>query len=614
MIRDQYIITGIIFLMNFLSFRGLSGIVKTELSEKASLIRKLLVRMQNFILGGGMKMNAQERYDLWKKNIPADSPLYAELVQMEGDEKLIRECFYQEIVFGTAGLRGICGAGTNRMNEYTVGRATQGIADYIIKSGADVSRGLAIAYDCRYFSREFSELAASIMAGNGIKAYLFPDMRPTPELSFAIRKLGCISGINMTASHNPKEYNGYKVYWSDGAQISGQVSDGMLEEIQKLDFFDEFKRMPLDEARQKGLIVMLGEEMDRDYLDYVEGMSQFPDEVLDKSVGIVYTPLNGAGSIPVKTVLTEMGYTDFHIVPEQADPDPEFTTVGYPNPEDPKGFELAEKLGKETGAEVLIATDPDSDRMAIEVLKEDGEYHFLNGNQTGAMLIAYMAEGMRQSGKLAPKAMLIKSIVTGDMGAAIAKSYGIDVFETLTGFKNICGKIPELEEKGYQYFFGYEESIGCAPGEAVRDKDGVCAAMLISEMAAWYKKKGMTLADGLEELYRKYGYFREAQVSLVKEGAEGAELIRRMMERFRGNMPDELGPFRIVRTIDYLHGFKDIPASNVLRFDLDDGSWFAVRPSGTEPKIKFYYYAVAESAGEADHRVEEMKKAVEFLG
>ena len=558
-------------------------------------------------------MDARERYELWLEKLPAGDPLRAELEAVADNAGEINDRFYQEIVFGTAGLRGICGAGTNRMNALTVGRATQGIANYILASGVDPLKGLAVAYDCRYFSKEFSELVASIMAGNGIKCYLFPSMRPTPELSFAIRKLGCISGVNMTASHNPKEYNGYKVYWSDGAQISGDVSDGMLSEIQKLDFFDEFKKMPLEEAKEKGLVVMIGDEMDRAYLDYVEGMSQHPAEELDRNVCIVYTPLNGAGSIPVRTVLTEMGYTNFHIVPEQEMPDPEFTTVGYPNPEDPRGFELSEKLGSEVGAEVLIATDPDSDRMAIEVLGEDGKYHFMNGNQTGAMLIAYMAEGMKEAGKLPAKAALIKSIVTGDMGATIARDYGIEVFQALTGFKNICGKIHDVYDKGYSYFFGYEESIGCAPGEAVRDKDGVCCAMLIAEMAAWYRKKGMSMTDALNALYEKYGYFSEDQVSLVREGAEGAALIGRIMDAFRDGKPQSFGSFKVEKTTDYINGYEDIPASNVLRFDLGEGTWFAMRPSGTEPKIKFYYYSVADTKEKSAETVEEMKEAVDAL-
>ncbi|MBR2527477.1 MAG: phospho-sugar mutase [Blautia sp.] len=558
-------------------------------------------------------MKAMEVYSEWLKKLDPADPLAQELQAIKSDEKEINERFYQEIVFGTAGLRGICGAGTNRMNRLTVGRATQGIANYILASGVDPLKGVAIAYDCRYHSQEFSELAACILAGNGIKAYLFPDLRPTPELSFAIRKLDCVSGINMTASHNPKEYNGYKVYWSDGAQISGAVSDGMLREIQKLDFFDTFPALSIEEAIQKGLIVMIGEEMDKEYLDYVKSMRQHTDDELDLGVSLVYTPLNGAGAIPVRRVLTDLGFTGFHLVPEQEMPDPEFTTVGYPNPEDPKAFALAQKLGKETGAEVLIATDPDSDRMAIEVRGKDGEYQFLNGNQTGAMLIAYMAEGMKQSGKLPPKAALIKSIVTGDMGATIARDYGIRVYEALTGFKNICGRIPDANKDGYEYFFGYEESIGCAPGEAVRDKDGVCCAMLIAEMAAYYKKKGMSLMDALNQLYEKYGYFREAQVSLVREGATGAALIGRIMDAFRDGKPQEFGPFKVTKTTDYINGYEDIPASNVLRFDLGDGTWFAMRPSGTEPKIKFYYYAVADNEELAQSRVDEMKAAVDEL-
>ena len=559
-------------------------------------------------------MTANERYQLWMEKLDREDPMYAELEAISADEQEINERFYQEIVFGTAGLRGICAAGTNRMNTLTVGRATQGIANYILNSGADPEKGVAVAYDCRYHSKEFSELVASIMAGNGIRAYLFPEMRPTPELSFAIRRLSCISGVNMTASHNPKEYNGYKVYWSDGAQISGAISDGMLSEIQKLDFFDHFRSMPLEEAKEKGLVVMIGEEMDREYLDYVKSMSQHSPEELDRDVCIVYTPLNGAGAIPVRTVLTEMGYTNFHIVPEQEMPDPEFTTVGYPNPEDPKGFELSEKLGKEVGAEVLIATDPDSDRMAVEALFPDGEYHFLNGNQTGALLIAYMAEGMKQSGKLPEKPALIKSIVTGDMGAAIAKSYGIRIYEALTGFKNICGRIHDVEADGYRYFFGYEESIGSAPGEAVRDKDGVLSAMLVAEMAAYYKKKDMTLRDALWELYAKYGYFSEDQVSLVREGAAGAAVINRIMDAFRDGRPSGFGPFRVVKTTDYINGYEDIPASNVLRFDLDKkGLWFAMRPSGTEPKIKFYYYAEGGTKEESEGLVKDLRQAVDDL-
>ena len=556
-------------------------------------------------------MKAQDRYKEWLLKLKENDPMREELLQVQGNEAEITDRFWQDIVFGTAGLRGICGAGTSRMNALTVGRATQGIANYILKSGEDPMRGVAIAYDCRYHSKEFSELAASILAGNGIRVYLFPEMRPTPELSFAIRKLGCVSGVNMTASHNPKEYNGYKVYWSDGAQISGSVSEGMQAEITALDLFDEFTACPLEEAKKKDLVRMLGGEMDREYYEYVKNLSQHDAAELDQDVCIVYTPLNGAGAIPVRTVLSEMGYRNFHLVPEQEMPDPEFTTVGYPNPEDPKGFALAEELGKKVKAQVLIATDPDSDRMAIEIPDENGEFHFLNGNQTGALLIAYLAAGKKAAGCLGDHEALIKSIVTGDMGASIAISYGISVFEALTGFKNICGRIPELEEKGYTYFFGYEESIGCAPGEAVRDKDGVAAALLVSEMTAWYGKKGMTLRDALEGLYREYGYFSEDQVSIVRKGAEGAARIAHIMDVFRQESPRSFGPFTVRRITDYLHGWQDVPASNVLRFDLEEGTWFAMRPSGTEPKIKFYYYSVAQNHAGSKEKVAALRRAVE---
>ncbi|MCR5025527.1 MAG: phospho-sugar mutase, partial [Lachnospiraceae bacterium] len=508
-------------------------------------------------------------------------------------------------------LRGICGAGTNRMNELTVGRATAGLGDYIIKSGQDKTRGVVFAYDCRYHSKEFSYLAASILTAKGIKVYIFPSLRPTPELSFAIRELNAVSGINMTASHNPKEYNGYKVYFDDGAQISGEVSEGILSEIQKYSLFDKFEKMDIDEAEKKGLLVTLGDDMDRKYLDYVKSLSQREDPELDKTVGVVYTPLNGAGSIPLSKVMEERGFDNFFLVKEQKDPDPDFTTVPFPNPEDSRAFELAEKLGKEKNADVLIATDPDSDRMAVEIRGPEGKYIPLNGNQTGGMLINYMAESSKEKGKLPPKSAMIKSIVTGNFGKTICEAYGIAVYEALTGFKNICGRIPGIQEAGYTYFFGYEESIGCAPGEKVRDKDGISAGMLISEMAAYYKKKGISMYEALQDLYKKYGYFSEDQVSFVLKGKEGQEKINRIMDVFRKETPASFGDVKVSSVIDYLNGYKDIPASNVLIFYMEDGSWFAMRPSGTEPKIKFYFYAVDPENGEISaQNVEALKKAV----
>ena len=555
-------------------------------------------------------MNAEEKYQEWLDRLPEGDPMRQELLSIRGNVKEINDRFYQEIVFGTAGLRGICGAGTNRMNPLTVGRATQGIANYLKKSGEDLTRGVAVAYDCRHHSREYSELAAEILAGNGIRVWLFPSMRPTPELSFAVRELHTLSGINMTASHNPKEYNGYKVYQEDGAQISGEISDGILREIQALDLFDSFSRMPLEQGIREQIIRMIGEEMDRRYLDYAEGLKQRPDRELDRSVTVVYTPLNGAGSIPMETAARELGYENFVIVPEQKDPDPDFTTVGYPNPEDPKGFALAEKLGKKLHADLLIATDPDSDRMAVELPDGKGGFYPLNGNQTGAMLIAYMAESQKEAGTLPENAAMIKSIVTGDIGKTICESYGIRVFEALTGFKNICGVIPRLAKLGYRYFFAYEESIGCAPGEQVRDKDGIAAGLLMMEMAAYYRKKGMTLADALDGLYCRYGYFAERQVSLIRKGQTGAEEIARIMQRAREEKPDRFGDFQVAGVTDYIHGWEDIPAANVLKYRMENGDWFAMRPSGTEPKLKFYFYTRAESGQEAEQRVDRLRDAV----
>lgn len=556
-------------------------------------------------------MTAAEGYEYWLKNLEKSDSMYQELESIRNDAEEITDRFYQDIVFGTAGLRGICGAGRNRMNVLTVGRATRGIAEYILSSGEDPKRGVVIAYDCRYHSKEFSEMAAEILTGKGIRVYLFPSLRPTPELSYAIRMLGAVSGINMTASHNPKEYNGYKVYWKDGAQISGEISDGMLQKIEALDFFDSFSRLPLKEAEERGLLTMLGEEMDRSYLDYVKSLAQRDGDSLDKSVAIVYTPLNGAGSLPMEQLAKERGFTNFVLLPEQKDPDPDFSTVPYPNPEDPSAFAYSEKLGKEKGAEVLIATDPDADRMAIELSDGKGGYLFLNGNKTGALLIAYLAEARKEKGLLTEKEAMIKSIVTGDFGRAICEKNGIEVFESLTGFKNICGRIPELEEKGYQYFFGYEESIGCAAGEKVRDKDGISAAMLVMEMAAWLKKQKKSILDYLEELYQTYGYYEEGQVSLVLKGKEGQEQIGRIMEAFR-QTEKKIGSLEIEQLIDYQNGYEDIPPQNALKFLLTDGSWFAVRPSGTEPKIKFYYYSWDKDKKEkAQLRCRQMEEEVD---
>ena len=545
-------------------------------------------------------MNYREKYQMWLEKVPAEDPLHEELVALAGDEALMKEKFVNDMTFGTAGLRGILGAGTNCMNVYTVGRATQGIADFICEKGEEAKKkGVVIAHDPRHFSKEFSQLAAGILAEAGIRVYVFPDLRPTPELAYLIRVLGTVSGINITASHNPKEYNGYKAYWEDGCQVSAQIADGMTQKIMALDYFEDVKRGDYEAALADGRIVMLGEEYDRMYLDEVESLAIHSGDELSLDIPIVYTPLNGAGSIPFRRMMQDRGFTNFHIVKEQELPDPDFTTVGYPNPESPAAFKMSEELGHKVGAELLMATDPDSDRFAIELLGDDGEYVPLNGNQTGYLLVNYILEGRKSAGALPENGAMVKSIVTSSMSAEMAEAYGVKMFEALTGFKNICGRIPFLEENGYQYLFGYEESVGYAACPQIRDKDGISAGMLVAEAAAYYRKMGKTLWQVLEELYERYGFYAEDEPNLILKGLEGAERISRMMVSLRNNLPTEVAGYKVSKVIDYKNGYEDIPASNVLRFFLENGSWFAVRPSGTEPKIKFYFYTRQDSKEKA---------------
>lgn len=556
-------------------------------------------------------MNYQEMYKSWLESPAVDEDTKAELKALAGNDAEIEDRFYKSLEFGTAGLRGKLGAGTNRMNKYNIGKVTQGIANFIKSKGQDyMDRGLAIAYDCRHFSPEFATQVAEIMAANGIKSYLFPSLRPTPELSYAIRDLKTASGINITASHNPKEYNGYKVYWEDGAQVLDDIADAMTVEIDKIDIFTGVKSMPLEEAKAKGFVTMLGEEMDYKYLEMVKTLSIYDGDDIDKNATIVYTPLNGAGSVSVQRVLRERGFEGIHVVPEQEHPDPDFTTVGYPNPEDTKAFKYSEALGHKVGAELLLATDPDSDRLAIEVLDKDGNYVAFNGNQTGAILIKYIVEGLHNTGKLPKNPAIVKSIVTGDLGKVIGEKYGVTTYESLTGFKNICGRIPELIETGYNYIFGYEESIGYTTGTAVRDKDAVSSAMILCEAAAYYKKQGKTLLDIRSEMFEEFGYYKEKQVALVLEGIEGQQRIARMMESYRKDYVTDFDGVGIQEAIDYLGGYKDIPSSNVLKFKLEDGSWYALRPSGTEPKIKLYIYTKAASDDAAQKNIETMESLV----
>ncbi|MCR5096781.1 MAG: phospho-sugar mutase [Erysipelotrichaceae bacterium] len=545
-------------------------------------------------------MNARDRYEEWLQKMDKDDPLYQELLDIKYDDKEIEERFYQNITFGTAGLRGKVKAGTNCMNYYMVGRATQGIANYIKRFGSQaMEKGVVIAHDCRHMSREFCLHTAAILAHNGIKTYIFKDLRATPELAYMVGYLKTQAGINITASHNPKDYNGYKAYWEDGCQVSSDVADGMLEEIEKIDPF-EVEEVDFAEELSKGRIYILDESYDQAYIDHVISLAIHKGEdELDLDVPMVYTPLNGCGTMPFVAMMDERGFRNYHLVPEQRDPDPDFTTVGYPNPEDPKAFKLAEELGRRVDAELLMATDPDADRFAIELRNDQGEYVPLNGNQVGYLLVNYILEGHKDAGTLPEKGAMVKSIVTSTMSTKIARAYGVEMFEALTGFKNICGRMPSLELDGYTPLFGYEESVGYAASPLIRDKDGISAGMLVAEAAAYYRKQGKTLFNVLQELYEKYGYYAEDEPNLVLEGIAGANRIKRMMSYVRANLPSEVAGIGVVKVIDYIDGYEDIPASNVLRFFLEDGSWFAVRPSGTEPKIKFYFYTCQDSREKA---------------
>ena len=445
-------------------------------------------------------MDYNKRYDEWMSHLSEEDPLKEELYKIKDNEKEKEERFYQDLSFGTAGLRGKVGAGTNMMNFLTVGKASQGIADYIIKCGKEaMDKGVVIAHDPRHFSKEFSHLAAGIFAANGIKVYTFPDLRPTPELAFMIRRLKTVSGINITASHSPREYHGYKAYWDDGCQVSAEVADGMTEMISKVDIWTGIKKSDFNEGVASGKIVVLGDEYDREYLDKIEGMAIHEHDELDLSIPLVYTPLNGCGSIPFRQMLKDRGFTNWKIVPEQEHPDPDFTTVGYPNQEDPKAFKLSEQYGREFGAELLMATDPDADRFAIEMRDDNGNYVPLNGNQTGYLLVNYILEGHKTAGTLPKKGAMVKSIVTSTLSTVMAKAYGVEMFETLTGFKNICGKIPYLHENGYTYLFGYEESVGYAACEDIRDKDGISAGMLVRH-SLMYCRKSMQNTDSLQRM------------------------------------------------------------------------------------------------------------------
>ncbi|MEA1883237.1 MAG: phospho-sugar mutase [Thermotogota bacterium] len=547
--------------------------------------------------------NYMEKYKEWLENDFFDESTTKELEAIKGNEEEIKDRFYSELNFGTAGLRGKTGAGTNRMNKYIIMRVTQGLAEVIKDHGKEaMQRGVAIAHDNRHFSDVFAKTAALVLAQNGIKSYLFDSLRPTPELSFAVRYLNCISGIMVTASHNPKDYNGYKVYWKEGSQILDDIAIPIQEKIKVIKNFSDITVMDERKAIDNELLIYIGKGIDNEYISRVKSLS-LRDEEVNKDIVIVYTPLNGTGNIPVRRVLKERGFENVHVVEEQENPDPDFPTVDYPNPEDTRAFEYSIALGKKVDADILIATDPDCDRLAVMVYNGI-EYSSLNGNQTGAVLIKYILEALDEKGRIPENGVIVKSIVTGDLGEKIAKKYNVETVEALTGFKNICGKENEFEKSGeYNFIFGYEESIGYVYGAFVRDKDAVISSMLLAEAAGYYQTKGKSLLDVLEDIYQEVGYTSEGPFSLVLEGIEGKERIKRMMVHVRENPPKEVAGKKVIEVIDFLNQDKiDAGKTNALKYTLDDGSWFAVRPSGTEPKIKVYVYTNGVTKAESDKK------------
>ena len=535
-------------------------------------------------------MNYMEIYNQWLESDYFDAETKQELENIKGNEKEIEDRFYTDLEFGTAGLRGIIAAGTNRINIYTVRRATFGLANYIMKNTTEEekNRGVVIAHDNRNMSREFCLEAANTLAACGIKAYIFDSLRTTPELSFAVRKLHTIAGIVITASHNPPEYNGYKVYWEDGAQVMPEIAAAITDEVNSI---KDYSTIPTIKENQKDLVVMLGEDQDTAFIEAVK--TQVIKKDLVKKVGqdfkIVYTPLCGTGNVPVTRALSEVGFKNVLVVPEEQNPDPNFAGIEYPNPEEHKALTRGIALAKAEGADLVIATDPDCDRVGVAVKTTTGEYALLTGNQIGAMLTNYIIESSKEENKLDPKATLVKTIVTSEFGADIAKANNLDVINVLTGFKFIGQKIKSFEESGDKtYLFGYEESYGYLVGTHARDKDGVVASLLISEMAAYYYDKGMSLYEGLQELYKKYGYFKEKTISLTLKGIEGLAKIKEIITYFRENDIEEFNNTKVVDLKDYQKGIDGLPKANVLKYFLEDGSWIAVRPSGTEPKLKFY--------------------------
>ena len=566
------------------------------------------------------------KYNEWLNNPIFDEETKKELESIKENDAEIEDRFYKDLEFGTAGLRGIIGVGTNRMNKYTVTKATQGLANYIIKQNGQ-NRGVAIAYDCRIMSKEFSDEAALCLNANGIKTYRFEDLRPTPELSYAVRELGCIAGIVVTASHNPPEYNGYKVYWEDGAQIVEPTDKDIINEVNNITDFATIKTMEKEEAISKGLYHTIGKEVDDKYIAELKKLVVHGDVIkeMQKDIKIVYTPLHGTGNVPVQRILKEIGFENVYVVKEQEMPDGHFSTVSYPNPEDPKAFELALKLAKEVDADIILANDPDADRLGVYVKDtKTGEYIQFNGNMTGNLVCEYILSQKKAKNELPVNGAVIKTIVSSNLTDAIAKEYGVKLFSTLTGFKNIAKIIRRFEQDhSYECLFSYEESYGCIIGTHARDKDGIVAVMTVCEAAAYYKKQGLTLWDQMNKIYEKYGYYKEKQMSITLKGSEGAAQIKKMMENMRNNPVKEIAGLEVISFGDYdkqeivdKNGNKTstgLPKSNVLYFDLEKNAWVCVRPSGTEPKIKFYMGVCGDSMKNADDELQKLEVAIKEM-
>ena len=565
-------------------------------------------------------MNYKELYNDWLTNPCFDDETRAELASISEDEKEIKERFYKELEFGTAGLRGIIGAGVNRMNVYTVRKATQGLANYILKVGG-ADKGVAIAYDSRRMSPEFADVAALCLNANGIKAYVFESLRPTPELSFAVRELGCIAGINITASHNPAEYNGYKVYWEDGAQITPPHDTGIMAEVKAVNDFASLKTMDKEEAKSNGLYTVIGADIDDKYMEALKKQVKRQDciDAMRDEIKIVYTPLHGTGNIPARRILKEIGFHNVYVVPEQELPDSEFSTVSYPNPEAEEAFELALKLAKEKDADLVLATDPDADRLGVYVKdSKSGNYISLTGNMSGCLLADYEIEQIKETRGIPEDGALIKTIVTTNMADAIAKYYGVKLIEVLTGFKYIGQQILGFENSGKgEYLFGFEESYGCLIGTHARDKDAIVATMALCEAAAYYKTKNMTLWDAMVAMYEKYGFYKDGIQAITLKGIEGLAKIQEVLDTLRNNTPEKFGKYKVVSARDYKKNTitniatgevteTGLPKSNVLYYDLEDDAWLCVRPSGTEPKIKFYYGIKGQSLEDADQLSDEL--------